>query len=97
MLGRNVACLGRNAQPREEYGRGLYGRRGGQITWRARGLSTEGGYRGGEGEREENTFNREGTQTGPRRDPNAIDVDKERKEDRTCYVYGKWGHMAKNY
>jgi len=33
---------------------------------------------------------------GPRRDPNAMDVDKERGEDRTYYVCGKWGHMAKN-
>jgi len=35
-------------------------------------------------------------QTGPRRDPNAMDVDKERGGDRTCYVCGKWGHMTKN-
>jgi len=33
---------------------------------------------------------------GPRRDPNAIDVDKGKGGDRTCYVYGKWGHMARN-
>jgi len=35
-------------------------------------------------------------QTGPRRDPNAIDVNKGRGGDRTCYVCEKWGHMAKN-
>ena len=33
---------------------------------------------------------------GPRRDPNAMDIDKGRGEDRTCYVYRKWDHMAKN-
>jgi len=33
---------------------------------------------------------------GPRRDPNAIDIDREREGDRTCYVCGKWDHMAKN-
>jgi len=33
---------------------------------------------------------------GPRRDPNAMDIDKGRGEDRTYYVCGKWGHMAKN-
>ena len=32
---------------------------------------------------------------GPRRDPNAIDINRERGEDRTYYVCGKWGHMAK--
>jgi len=26
-----------------------------------------------------------------------MDVDRGRGGDRTCYVYGKWGHMAKNY
>jgi len=85
MLGKNVACPGENAQPREG---GSYGGRGEQITWR-----TEEGYRGG-GER--NTFNREGTQVGPRRDLNAIDIDRGRGGDRTCYVYRKWGHMAKD-
>jgi len=84
-LGRNVVHPGGNTQPR---GEGLYGGRGGQITWR-----TEEGYRGG-GER--NTFNREGTQVGPRRDLNAIDIDRGRGGDRTCYVYRKWGHMAKD-
>jgi len=34
-------------------------------------------------------FNRKGTQTGPRRDPNTMDVDRGREGDRTCYVYGK--------
>jgi len=40
--------------------------------------------------------NREGAQMGPRRDPNAIDMNRGRGGDRTCYVCGKWGHMAKN-
>ena len=35
-------------------------------------------------------------QMGLRRDPNVIDVDKGRGGDRTCYVCGKWGHIAKN-
>jgi len=34
MLRRNMACLGGNAQPRGDYGEGLYGGRGGQIIWR---------------------------------------------------------------
>jgi len=62
-------------------GGGSYGGRGGQITWR-----TGGG----------NMPNRGGAQTGPRRDPNAMDVDRGRGGDRTCYVCGKWGHIAKN-
>jgi len=58
-----VACPGGNTQPRGGYGGGLYRGRGGQITWRAGEPSTGGGYRaGGRG----NTFNRRGTQTGPR-------------------------------
>jgi len=85
VLGRNVAHPGGNAQPRIG---GLYGGRGGQIMWR-----TEGGYRGGAGG---NTANRGGVQGGPQRDPNAMDVDRGRGGDRTCYVCGKWGHMAKN-
>jgi len=88
ILGRNVACPGRNAQPRGGYEGGSYRRRRGQITWRMGG-----GYRR-EGGR--NTFNRKGTQVGPRRDPNAMDIDRGRGGDRMCYVYGKWGHMAKN-
>ena len=85
VLGRNMACPGENVQPREG---GSYGGRGGQITWR-----TEGGYREGGGG---NTSNRGGAQTGPRRDPNTMDVDRERGGDRTCYVCGKWGHITKN-
>jgi len=34
MLRRNMACPGGNAQPRGDYGEGLYGGRGGQIIWR---------------------------------------------------------------
>jgi len=85
VLGRSAVHPGGNAQPR---GGGSYGRRGRQITWR-----TGGGYRGGGGE---NMPNRGGAQTGPRRDPNAMDVDRGRGGDRTCYMCGKWGHMAKN-
>jgi len=87
ILERNAVYPGGNIQPREDYGGGLYGGRGRQITWR-----TGGGYGGGGG----NTFNREGTQMGPRRDPNAIDIDRGKGGDRTYYVCGKWGHMAKN-
>ena len=66
VLGRNVARPGGNAQPRRG---GSYGGRGGQITWR-----TGGGYRGGGG----NTTNKGGAQGGPRRDPNAMDIDRGR-------------------
>ena len=85
VLGRDVVCPGGNVQPR---GGESYGGRGGQIIWR-----TGGGYRGGGGG---NMFNRGGAQMGPRRDPNAMDIDRGKGEDRTCYVYRKWGHMAKN-
>jgi len=86
MLGRNVACLGGNAQPRGGYGKGSYGGRGGQIMWRARNNSR--GYQGPSMPSQ--------NQMGPRRDPNAMDVDKGRGGDRTCYVCRKWGYMAKN-
>jgi len=46
--------------------------------------------------REGNILSRRGTQMGPRRDLNAIDVNREREEDRTCYICGRWGYMAKN-
>ena len=52
-----------------------------------------GGYRGGGGG---NTSNRGEAQMGPRRDLNAMDVDRERGGNRTCYICRKWGHMAKN-
>ena len=91
MLGRNAARPGGNAQPRGSFGGGSYGGRGGQITWWA-GVPQTGGNRGGAG----NTFNRGGYQTGPRRDPNAMDVDRGRGGDRTCYYCGKFGHMAQN-
>jgi len=81
MLGRNVACPGGNVQPK---GGGSYRGRGGQITWR-----TEGGYRGRGG-------NMGGVQVGPRRDPNAMDMDRGKGGDRTYYICRKWGHMAKN-
>jgi len=89
ILGRNVTCPGGNVQSRGGYGGGLYGGRGGQITWRMGG-----GYRGGGGGG--NIFNRGGTQMGPRRDPNTMDIDRGRGGDRTCYMYRKWGYMAKN-
>jgi len=79
MLGRNVACPGGNMQSRGEYGGGSYRRRGGQIIWRARNNS--GGYRGLSVPSQ--------NQMGPKRDPNAMDVDKGRRGDRTCYVCGK--------
>ena len=85
VLGRNAVHPGENVQPR---GGESYGGRGGQIMWR-----TGGGYRGRE---EGSTLDRGGGQTGSRRDPNAMDIDGGRGGDRTCYVYGKWGHMAKN-
>jgi len=85
MLGRNVARPGGNVQPRG----GSYGGRGGQIIqrWGENG----GGYRGGG-----NTFNRGGYQTGPQRDPNAMDVDRGTGGDRKCYHCRKFGHMAQN-
>ena len=82
MLGRNAARPGGNVQSR---GEGSYRGREGQITWR-----TEGEYR------RENMLNRRGTQIGPKRDPNVMDIDRGKGGDRTCYVYGKRGHMAKN-
>jgi len=85
VLGRNAAHPGGNTQPR---GGGSYGGKGGQIMWR-----TGEEYRGRGGR---STFDREGGQMGPRRDPNAMDIDGSRRGDRTCYVCGKWGHMAKN-
>jgi len=79
MLGRNAVHSGGNMQPRGGYGGGLYGGKGGQIIWRAGGPSTGRGYReGGGGGGGENIFNREGNQSGPRRDPNAMDVDRGR-------------------
>jgi len=86
MLERNAACPGGNVQPRG----GLYRGRGSQIMQRW-GDNRE-GYRG-----EGNTGNRGGNQLGPRRDPNAMDIDRGRGGDRTCYHCGKWGHMARNY
>jgi len=80
MLGRNAAHPGGNAQPRG----GSYGERGGQIMQRW------GDNRGG------NMFNRGGYQPGPRRDPNAMDVDRGTGEDRKCYHCRKFGHMARN-
>jgi len=87
ILGRNVARPGGNVQPRG----GSYGGRGGQITWQA-GVPQTGGNRGGGG----NMFNRGGYQTGPWRDPNAMDVDREMGGDRKCYHCGKFGHMTRN-
>jgi len=69
--------------------------RGGQITWRVGGLSTGEEYRG-EGERG-NMLNRGGTQTGPRRNPNTMNIDRKKGENRTCYICGKWDYIAKNH
>jgi len=78
VLERNAACPGGNAQLR---GGGSYGGKGGQITWRM-----EGEYRRrGKG----STLDRGGGQTGPRKDPNIMDIDGSRRGDRTCYVCGK--------
>jgi len=33
---------------------------------------------------------------GPRRDPNAMEVDKEKGGNRICYICRKWGYIAKN-
>jgi len=33
--------------------------------------------------------NRGEAQTGPRRDPNTIDIDRGRGEDKICYICGK--------
>jgi len=41
-------------------------------------------------------FNRGGNQSGPWRDPNAIDVNRGMGGDRRCYHCGKFGHMAQN-
>jgi len=74
MLGRNAAYPGGNVQPRG----GSYGGRGGQIMqrWGDNG----GGYREGG-----NMINRGGNQLGPQRDPNAMNVDRGKGGDRTCY------------
>jgi len=40
--------------------------------------------------------NRAGQQ-GLERDPNAMNIDRGREEDKTCFVCGKWGYIAKNY
>jgi len=41
-------------------------------------------------------FNRGENQMGLKKDPNAMDVDRRREGDRTCYICGKWGHIVKN-
>jgi len=63
-------------------------RPGGNVQ--PRGVQRWGDSRGG------NTFNGGGYQPGPRRDPNAMDVDRGTGEDRKCYHCGKFGHMARN-
>ena len=52
--------------------------------------STRGEYRG------ENMFNRGGSQIGPRRNPNAMDVDRGRGGDRMCYLCRKQSYIARN-
>ena len=89
IMGRNVVYPGGNAQPRGSMGGGSHGGRGGQITWRNGGPSQS--YKGGGQNHQERVG-----QPGPSRDPNTIEVDRQTGGDRTCYVCGKWGHMAKN-
>jgi len=50
-----------------------------------------GGYRGGG-----NTFNRGGNQTGLWKDPNAMEINRNRGGDQKCYYCGGFGHMARN-
>jgi len=41
-------------------------------------------------------YQNRGEQLGPARDPNTMEMDRGKEEDRMCFVYGKWGYMAKN-
>jgi len=91
ILKRNATCPGGNVQPRGSFGEGLYGGKGGQITWRA-GVPQTGENRGGGG----NMFNREGYQMDSQRDPNAMDIDRGMGGDRKCYHCGRFDHMARN-
>jgi len=84
VLGRNTARPGGNVQLRGGVGGGSYRGRGRQIMHRWE--ETGGG----------NTFNRGRNQPGPRRDPNAMDVDRGRGGDRKYYQCEKLGHMARN-
>ena len=84
MLERNTAYLQENAQPREGFGRGSYGGREKQIVWRIEDQNF----------REEAQSNWE--KQGLARDSNTIDINRERRGDRTCYMYEKQGHIAKN-
>ena len=63
-MGRNVAYLQKDAQPRGGFGGGLYGGRGGQIMWRV----------GSQNFRERMQNNQGEQRLG--RDPNAMDVDR---------------------
>jgi len=87
-LGRNTVYPEGNVQQREGFGGGSYGGRGEQITWRAGAQYMSMGNRGG------NSSNRERNQLGLWRDPNTMDIDRERGGDRMCYHCGKFGHMA---
>ena len=84
MLERNAVCLQENAQPRGGFGEGSYRERGGQIMQRPEGQYKEG-------------YQNRGEQLEPTKNPNAMEVNKGREEDRTCFVYEKQGHIAKNY
>ena len=84
ILERNTVCLQGNIQPRRGIGEGSYKRKGGQIIQRARGQNFRGGV--------QNNWRRQ--ELG--RDSNVMNVDKKRGRDRTCYMYGKQGHMARN-
>jgi len=76
--------LGRNAAHplgnTQPKGGGLYRGRGGQVMWRAGDQH----FRGGNQYR--------GTEIGL----NPMVVDRGKGGDRTCYMCGKWGHIAKN-
>ena len=56
----------------------------------------KGGIKSHKGQYRAGYQNRAGQQ-GLERDPNTMDINKERGEDRTYFVCGKWGHIAKNY
>jgi len=75
MLGRNVAHPQGNVQPRGSFGGGSYRGRGGQIMWRAEGQNFREGAQGNQGRQ------------GLGRDPNMIDVDRGKGENRTYYIY----------
>ena len=83
MLGRNAVCPQRNVQPKGVFGEGSYGGRGEQIIQRP-------------GNQHRGEYQNRGRQLGSARDPNVMEVNKQREEDRTYFIYRKWGYIAKN-